>query len=81
MKKSKKILSLNKLVISKLNNPLSIIGGTREIIIDDGGIAATRHTKNPDICPTGTATCPETLYFSCKSCFPCNTQINTEQGC
>lgn len=77
MKKSKKILSLNKLVISKLNDPMSIMGGLGEV---DGGIV-TRHTKNPDICATGTATCPETFYFTCKSCFGCGTQVNTAQDC
>lgn len=79
MKKSKKILSLNKLVISKLNNPLSISAGAGEIMHDIGNIPATRLTRNPDICPTGTATCPETLYFSCDPCG--GTQIYTEQGC
>ncbi|GGG34335.1 hypothetical protein GCM10011344_38880 [Dokdonia pacifica] len=74
MKKSKKVLSLNKLTISRLNDSVAIIGGT-------GGIV-TRHTKNPDICPTGTATCPETFYFTCKSCFnDCDNQIMTEQNC
>ncbi len=80
MKKSKKVLSLNKLIISKLNDPMNIIGGTGGVIIDDGNVV-TRPTKNPDVCPTGTATCPETYYFSCKSCFPCNPQVMTENDC
>ena len=77
MKKSRKVLSLNKLVISKLNDPVSIKGGTGTIIVADG---PNTHSKNPLDCPTGTLTC-ETVYMSCKSCFPCTTNIQTENNC
>lgn len=75
MKKSRRVLDLNKLVISKLNDPMSIIGGTGQIIVEESDIDMTRQTKNPAICPTGTGTCPETFYFSCA---PCGSQIITD---
>jgi hypothetical protein len=71
MKKSKKTLSLNKLVISKLNNSALIHGG---VYIEPN----TNSDRND--CPTGTLTC-ETYYFSCKSCLSCGTNVQTENNC
>lgn len=72
MKKAKKKLNLNKLVISKLNNPTSILGGV------DNTIVCTTEETDLFICPTGTATCEETYYFTCG---PCGTHIQTEYNC
>ena len=79
MKKSKKVLSLNKLTISRLNNLSLITGGTAAIESD----VVTKKTYNPDYCPTGTLTCPDdpdipsSLIFACD----CGTQIQTQAGC
>ncbi|WP_366519365.1 class I lanthipeptide [uncultured Dokdonia sp.] len=74
MKKSKRKLSLNKLVISKLNSSTLINGGAHKIDIP----ANTNSDRND--CPTGTLTC-ETYYFSCKSCLSCDTNFHTENNC
>lgn len=61
MKKSKKTLNLNKLVISKLNNSRYIMGGGSQNCV-------TTKSQNPDPnCPSGSLTCPS-FYESCEPC-------------
>ena len=67
MKKNKKKLSLNKLVISKLNNSNFIFGGT-EVVIGNGEL--TQKSIRPENCPTETHTCPDdplgsSFIFNC----------------
>lgn len=69
MKKSKKVLSLNKLVISKLNNPSHIMGGTGADTDDSQGPDCPSISFLPNGCPAKASD----RDFECKS--------NNDIGC